>query len=204
MPSDKEKPKEKQNYLEESVDKFLEYLEIERNVSPLTIRNYRHYLGRFCRWAAEKVAADTPAKIDIEIIRRYRLYLARYVDQNNLTLKRVTQSYYLIALRSFLKWLVKNDQKVLPPEKIELPKTESRSLKFLTVEQLDRLLAQPKISEARGLRDKAILEVLYSTGLRVSELVKLNRDRVNLKSREFGVIGKGGRARVVFLSERAV
>jgi site-specific recombinase XerD len=186
------------------IKNFLEYLEIERNVSPLTIRNYRHYLFKFWSWMSENYSTTKLEKVDIEIIRQYRLYLARVIDRNNLSLKKVTQGYYLIALRSFLKWLVKNDFKVLPPEKIELPKSESRSLKFLTGEQIEQLLSQPHIDSPRGLRDKAILEVLFSTGLRVSELVSLGKDQINLKTREFGVIGKGRRQRVVFLSERAV
>jgi site-specific recombinase XerD len=110
----------------------------------------------------------------------------------------------VIALRSFLRWLVKNDHQTLAPEKVDLPKSESRSLKFLSTEQVERFLAQPLPSKKTGLRDKAILETLFSTGLRVSELVRLSRDQIDLKRREFGVIGKGGRARVVFLSERAV
>jgi len=190
------------NILEQKVNLFLEYLEIERNVSPLTIRNYRHYLKRFSNWL-ETAGGRRPEEITAENVRRYRLFLTRFSDKNNLTLKRVTQSYHLIALRSFLKWLVKNDVKVLAPEKIELPKADSRSLKFLTNEQVERLLSQPLISDLPGLRDKAILELLYSTGLRVSELTKLDRDKVNLKTGEFGVIGKGGRQRVVFISSRA-
>jgi len=197
-------PNKTQSKLEEKVKLFLEYLEIERNVSFLTIRNYKHYLQRFTNWLIqEKKALDLEA-IDAETVRRYRLFLARFENNKSMPLMRITQSYHLIALRSFLKWLVKNDIKVLAPEKIELPKADSQSLKFLTTEQVERLLGQPSISELRGLRDKAILEVLFSTGLRVSELVKLNRDSVNLGKREFGVIGKGGRPRVVFLSSRAV
>jgi len=187
------------------IQQFLEYLELEKNCSPLTIRNYRIYLKRFSQWLEDTKKGDiTIEKVDLAIIRSYRLYLSRYVDENGLPLKRTTQSYYIIALRSFLKWLTKQDYHVLAPEKIELPKGESRSLKFLTNDQVLLLLAQPAISTEIGLRDKAILEVLFSTGLRVSELVGLNRDQVNLETKEFGVIGKGRRPRVVFLSDRAV
>ena len=186
------------------VTEFLEYLEIERNLSPLTIRDYRHYLDNFIAWSKNNSPIASPKDITVELIRKYRVYLAHYNSPNgNLPLKKVTQNYYIIALRSFLKYLIRKDFNVISPDKIELPKTESRSLKFLDREQLERLLAQPDISEERGIRDKAIMEMLFSTGLRVSELVKLNVDQVNLQRREFGVIGKGGRARVVFLSDRA-
>jgi site-specific recombinase XerD len=114
-----------------------------------------------------------------------------------------TQGYHAIALRSFLKWLIKNDAKVMAPDKIDLPKVEERQVKFLSGEQVDRLLNAPTISTLQGKRDKAILEILFSTGLRVSELVKLNRDKIDLDRREFGIVGKGGKARVVFLSTRA-
>lgn len=190
--------------LDDLITDFLEYLQIERNVSPLTIRNYKHYLNRFSKWFLQ--VSSTPSdvsKINEDAIRRYRVYLARLADHNNLTLKRITQNYHLIALRAFLRYLAKKDIKVITPEKIELGKAESRSLKFLNKEQLLRLLNQPDISTAQGLRDKAIIELLFSTGLRVSELVKLNRETIDFKSREIGIIGKGGRARVVFISEAA-
>jgi site-specific recombinase XerD len=125
------------------------------------------------------------------------------VDAHGISLKRVTQNYHLIALRSFLKYCLKRDIPVVAPEKIDLPKAESRSIKFLEREQVERLLQMPEISRADGLRDKAILETLFSTGLRVSELTKLNREQINFARREFGVIGKGRRARVVFLSDSA-
>ncbi len=200
--------------LKQLIDEFLEYLEIEKNVSKLTIRNYRHYLDRFLGFLTAHIPSPTFAKasaggptleaITPEAIRQYRLYLSRFTDEKNLTLKRVTQNYHLIALRSFLKYLTRKNLKVLPPETIELGKAESHSLKFLDREQIERLLNMPEIATPQGLRDKAIMEVLFSTGLRVSELVKLDRGTVNLDRREFGVIGKGGRARVVFLSEKAV
>jgi site-specific recombinase XerD len=204
---------------------FLEYLEIEKNVSQLTIRNYAHYLSRFLAFLSSDPLSPgvkpvksitgedvpdphrkivTPADITSDSIRQYRLFLSRYVDDHDMTLKRVTQNYHLIALRSFLKYCLKRDIAVVPPEKIDLPKAESRSLKFLEREHVDRLLNMPEISKPEGLRDKAILETLFSTGLRVSELVKLNRDQINFERKEFGVIGKGRRARVVFLSDSAV
>ncbi len=207
--------------LDQLVNEFLEYLEIEKNVSKLTVRNYRHYLARFIGFLGRSDGPDSPppspaeastkpgsgktftlSDISQEKIRGYRLYLSRLVDASNMTLKRVTQNYHLIALRSFLKFLVKRGYRVLPADSIELGKAESRSLKFLEREQIERLLAMPDIAKLQGLRDKAILEVLFSTGLRVSELVSLNRDSLNLDRREFGVIGKGKRPRVVFLSEK--
>lgn len=176
---------------------FLEYLEIERNVSQLTIRNYKHYLERFIAFLGSQ--SPSPSDITVEKIRDYRLYLSRYVDPNGISLKRITQNYHLIAIRSFLRFLTRRGIKVIAPDMIELGKAESRSIKFLEREQVERLLNQPETA-----RDKAILETLFSTGLRVSELVKLNRDQINFDRREFGVIGKGRRPRVVFLSDTAV
>ncbi|PIS14852.1 hypothetical protein COT64_00460 [Candidatus Shapirobacteria bacterium CG09_land_8_20_14_0_10_39_12] len=194
----------KRTELDRLIEEFLESLEIEHHSSPLTIRNYRHYLGRFSLWLKKNFPKAKLGSINLEIIKKYRVFLARFTTPNGIPLSHSTQAYHVIALRSFLRWLVRHDYKVLAPEKIDLPKAESRSLKFLTTEQIERLLSQPQISKPQGLRDKAILETLFSTGLRVSELVKLNRDQIDFKRREFGVIGKGGRPRVVFLSLRAV
>lgn len=189
--------------LNELIYQFLEYLEIEKNCSKLTIRDYRHYLEIFNNWFSSTLPGKNIGDLDLNIIRKYRVYLANRVDQKGLTLKRVTQNYYVIALRSFLRYLIKNDIKTLEPSKIDLPKTESRSLKFLEKEQVDRLVTSIDTSKEEGIRDRAILELLFSTGLRVSELVKLNHNQINLQRREFGVIGKGGRARIVFISDRA-
>lgn len=185
------------------IGNFLEYLEIEKNCSKLTIRDYRHYLEIFNFWFSENMAGKSIADLDLVTVRKYRVYLANRVDGKGLTLKRVTQNYYVIALRSFLRFLIKNDIKTLEPSKIDLPKTESRSLKFLEKEQVDRLVTACDTTKEEGIRDRTILELLFSTGLRVSELVKLNKDQINLDRREFGVIGKGGRARIVFVSDRA-
>ncbi len=189
----------------EAIEKFLEYLELEKNASRLTIRNYRHYLQRFLKFgASQSPTLSDPVSITPEVVRNYRLYLSRFADEKGLTLKRITQNYHLIALRAFLRYLIRHDISALSPEKVELGKAESRSLKFLDREQIDRLLNMPEISTPQGLRDKAIMEVLFSTGLRVSELIRLNRDSINLERKEFGVIGKGQRPRVVFLSDSAV
>ncbi|MDO8551174.1 MAG: tyrosine-type recombinase/integrase [bacterium] len=201
--------------LKKLIEEFLEYLEVEKNCSPLTIRDYRHYLTRFALWLSPSPTPQSylVKKIDLDTVKKYRLFLAHYHDESDRSasgrpsrdraLSRSTQAYHVIALRSFLRWLIKNDYETLSPDKIDLPKGESRSLKFLDAGQLERLLNQPNQNEVSGLRDKAILEVLFSTGLRVSELVKLDRESINLERREFGVIGKGGKARVVFLSESA-
>lgn len=189
--------------LEEFISQFLEYMEVEKGASPFTIRNYHFYLQRFAQWYAGVSSSMDIRKLNLAWVRKYRLFLSRYADEKGRTLARVTQSYHVIALRSLLKWLVRHDFEVLAPDKIELPKTQSRSLKFLNRSEVERLLSQPTISTKPGLRDKAILEMLFSTGLRVSELVALNREKIDLNRREFGVIGKGGRARVVFLSKRA-
>ncbi|MCL5411550.1 MAG: tyrosine-type recombinase/integrase [Patescibacteria group bacterium] len=179
---------------------FLEYLEVERNCSQLTIRNYDHYLQRFLSFAGD----INPKEINLDLIRKYRVYLARYVDpETELPLKRITQNYFMIALRAFLKYLARQDIDTLSAEKVELGDQDPRPIKILDDDQLQRLLASPDVSDEVGLRDKAILETLFSTGLRVSELAWLDRDRVNLDRKEFGVVGKGGKERVVFLSDDA-
>lgn len=186
--------------LPDLIKRFLEHLEVERNVSQLTIRNYHHYLNRFQDFIARRYPNLSNIKeVDDEVVRNYRLFLSRYEDDKGLTLKRVTQGYHIIALRSFLKFLSKKHIDAIAPESIDIPKGESRSLKFLTRDQIERLLSAPE-----SARDKAILELLFSTGLRVSELVKLNRDQLNFERKEFGVIGKGGRSRVVFMSDSSI
>lgn len=179
------------------IDDFLDYLSVEKGCSPLTIRNYRHYLGRLHNWMSGAKKVLNLSAINQDVVHDFRLYLTQ------LGLSRKTQGYHAIALRSFLKWLLKNDYVVLAPDKIDLPKVAERQVKFLNGEQVDRLLNAPTLSDVGGIRDKAILEVLFSTGLRVSELVSLNIDKIDFERREFGIVGKGGRARVVFLSARA-
>lgn len=185
------------------IRRFLEHLEVERNCSKLTVRNYQHYLEVLLTYL-ESQDKPSPQVSDInqETIRNFRLYLSRQPGIDG-EMKIVTQGYYVIALRSFLKWLIKNDYEVMQPEKIDVPKNKDHSLKFLNGEQIERLLNQPILSTKVGIRDRAILELLFSTGLRVSELTRLNRDQINLNTREFGVIGKGGKARVVYISKRA-
>jgi len=189
--------------LPEQIDNFFEYLEVEKNASKLTIRDYRHYLESFVVWYTKNSPGKSISDLDLSTVRKYRVFLSRRENDKGQTLKKVTQNYYVIALRSFLRFLIKNDIPTLEPSKIDLPKTESRSLKFLEREQVDRLVTMPDTSCEEGLRDRTILEVLFSTGLRVSELCNLNHPQINLERREFGVIGKGQKQRIVFLSERA-
>lgn len=186
------------------IAEFLEYLEIEKGCSSLTIQRYRHYLGRFDRWLTDNSSVTDPNQINLGLVRKYRLYLARLRTRRGRQLQHVTQTYHIIALRAFLRYLlVQRDITTLSPDKIELPKQTSRSVAFLNPEQVERLLKSPQISNIIGLRDRAILETLFSTGLRVSELVSLNRDQVDLERKEFGVKGKGNKIRVVFLSDTA-
>jgi site-specific recombinase XerD len=141
------------------VTDFLEYLELERNVSQLTVRNYDHYMRRFLEFAGE----IEPGQIDDELVRRYRLFLSRYTDpETNTPLKRITQNYFLIALRSFLKYLARQDITTLSPEKVELGKSDPRPLKVLPDDDLRKLLAAPTISTPEGLRDKAITRLRAS------------------------------------------
>src|SRR3989344_5484582 len=170
--------------LHQLIDEFLNYLEIERNCSKLTIRDYRHYLEEFYIWLSSTLPEKTINDLDLSIIRKYRVYLANKADVKGQTLKRVTQNYYVIALRSFLRFLIKNDHKTLEPSKIDLPKTESRSLKFLERDQITRLVTSIDTTKEDGLRDRSMLELLFSTGLRVSELTKLNHEQINLERRE--------------------
>ncbi len=179
---------------------FLEYLELERNVSQNTIENYNHYIVRFLDFAGE----IQPSEINLELIKKYRLHLARWLDpETKKPLKRKTQNYFMIALRAFLKYMTRIDIATLPPEKVELGEIEDSPLKVLENKDLQLLLDAPDQLANDGMRDRAILEGLFSTGLRVSELAALNRDSINFERREFPIIGKGGKERIVFLSESA-
>lgn len=183
---------------------FLEHLEVELNRSQLTIRNYDLYLSRFVGFA-RKEGISRASDIDIELVRRFRLWLNRRKDKHGHPLKLVSQNYHIIALRSFLKYLAKRDIRTLAAEKIELPKVPQRQVQFLEGEDIDKLLDAPNAEKEDILRvrDRAILELLFSTGLRVAELTSLKREQVNLKKDEFSVKGKGGKIRVVFLSDSA-
>lgn len=189
--------------LKNLVAEFLEDLEIEKGASELTVRNYNFYLKRFL----EQTQINSPEQITAEIIRKYRLWLSRFKNPRGGGLCLATVNYHLIALRVFLKYLCKRDIKVLPPEKVDLAKIRERQISFLEGGDLEKFLEAPLQTRQKDvikLRDKAILELLFSTGLRVSELTNLKKENINLKKNEFSVQGKGGRWRVVFLSNQAL
>lgn len=186
--------------IHDGIVRFLEHAEVGKNQSKKTIQNYRHYLERFVAFAGD----TTVKNITLEMVQDFRLYLNRLTDAKGKQLLSVkTQNYHIIALRAFLKWCIKNDVETLAPEKIDLSKIPERTVEYLARDELERLFEQVKGKGLRGLRDRAILETLYSTGLRVSELVALDRDQVDLERREFMVRGKGRKPRIVFLSDRA-
>lgn len=178
---------------------FLEYLEIEQNRSQRTIANYDHYLTRLIDFAGDIKISE----IDPELIRKWRLWLNRLGTNTSDELGKLTQNYHLIALRSFLKFCAKRDISAMPADKIELIRTHRKQVTFLTPEEMERIFSQPDISSIIGLRDRAILELLFSSGLRVSELVGLDKDHINLKRREFMVRGKGQKDRPIFISPEA-
>lgn len=183
--------------------KFLDYLEIERGHSELTIRNYELYLRRFSEFAKNH-NVETPERIDLDLVSAWRQKLHRLKGENKPNLDKKTLNYHMISLRSFLKYLAKIDVKSMAPDKIELADTPDRSINFLEAEEVKRILESFNGTTALSLRNRAILEVLFSTGIRVSELISMNRDEINLGRGEFSVIGKGGKARLVFLSEGSV
>lgn len=178
---------------------YIEHLEVEGGRSPRTAENYRLYLERFVEFT-DDIIVD---KITSEIIRKYRLWLNRYKNNNDDELATITQSYHLIALRGFLSYLSKRDIVTLSPEKIELPKVSRKQVTFLHYDEIERLIEHIPVSNETGMRDRALIELLFSSGLRVSELVNLNRDHINTKRREFMVRGKGQKDRPVFISESA-
>lgn len=182
------------------VTDFLDHVEIDKNQSQKTVINYQHYLGRF----VDFTGPISPTAIDLRLVQKYRVHLNRLSDKHGQPLSKKTQNYHIIALRAFLKYLSKNDIKSMSPEKIELAKIPERTVEFLTPEEVDSIMNAPDTSTIQGARDRAILEMLYATGLRVSELESLNRDQVDLKRREFMIRGKGRKPRIVFVTQRAV
>lgn len=186
--------------INEAINQFLIYLRVEKKYSSLTIANYARALFMFNTWRDQLRTNPKPEHIeelDIETIRSYRLYLAE--KQLSLT----TQIFYINPLRSWLIYLIRNGYKTLESSRIEMPKMPDRTAKFLTKDQIDMLMNAIPTDTTKGKRDRAIIELLFSTGLRVSELVGLNRSDMNPDSREFTIIGKGGRARMIFISEQA-
>ncbi len=186
-------------YMSELLLDYIEHLEVEGGRSAHTAENYTLYLERFIEFTND-IIVD---KITSETIRKYRLWLNRYKNNNDDELSTITQSYHLIALRGFLGYLSKRDIPSLSPNKIELPKVSRRQVTFLHYDEIEQILAQINTDSNTGLRDRAIIELLFSSGLRVSELVNLDRDHVNTNRREFMVRGKGQKDRPVFISESA-
>ena len=192
--------------IKEATLRFLEYCELDRGLSVKTVRMYGYYIEFFQNWLLKTNNSEDfdVEKVDEETIRNFRLYLSHtYKNPYKGDLKRQTQNYFLVALRSFFKFLTKQKLPVLSAEMIDLAKTRDLDIKHLQKNQLEDLFKSVNTKDESGIRDRTILEVLFSTGLRVSELVSLNREQVNVTSGEFGVIGKGGKARVVFLSKDA-
>ncbi len=188
-----------QKYVSDYILDFIEHLEVEGGRMPRTAENYEFYLNRFVEFAGD----ITPDQITAELLRKYRLWLNRYKSLDGNELAMITQSYHLIALRGFLKYFSRRDIPSLAPDKIELPKTHRKQVTFLHYDEVVRLLEEIDTKEESGLRDRAIMELLFSSGLRVSELVNLNRDHINTKRREFMVRGKGQKDRPVYISESA-
>lgn len=183
------------------IEDFLASLEIEKGRSKKTVENYRFYLYRFYELTEEFITGDyTPEKITPELLRKYRLRLNRNDDSNLAT---ITQSYHLIALRGFLKYLSRREIKSLDPSLVELPHITRKQVTFLHYDEVEDLISEIPTDTETGLRDRAIVELLFSGGLRVSELISLNRDSINLDRREFVVRGKGNKDRPVFVSKNA-
>lgn len=186
-------------YLSDIIVDFLEYIEVERGRAQKTAENYHLYLNRLVEFQGDIEVGQ----INAELVRKWRLWLNRYKNENGMELSQMTQSYHLIALRSFLAYCAKRDIDTLVPTKIELPKVKHKQVTFLTDEEIERMVEKIPLDSPSGLRDRAIVELLFSSGLRVSELVALNRDHINTQRREFVVRGKGNKDRPVFISEEA-
>ena len=191
--------------ISELVADFLESLEIEKGRSTKTVENYGLYLARFIDLITEDFEGQEmikPSDITPEILRRFRLKLNRFSDnQNKERLSALTQSYHLIALRGFFEYLAKRGIKSLDPSLIDLPRAAKKQVTFLHFDEIERLLAEIPLDTESGLRDRAIIELLFSGGLRVSELCSLNRDSINLERREFMVRGKGKKDRPIFIDK---
>jgi len=190
---------------------FLDYCEIEKGLSDNTQKNYSRYLNKFVGWLkAQNKENMLPHDLTPEDVWNYRLFLARFKDQRDVPLTKLTQNYYLIALRSLLNFFTDKDIISLPSNKIQLPKDakKEKTIKFLTLDQIEKLLLAPNVLKVDGLRDRAILESLFSTGLRIAELTALNREQFKAlsdkKDLELGIIGKGKHPRTVYFSERAL
>lgn len=193
-------------YVSELIGDYIEHLEIEKGRSIKTAENYERYLIRFLDLAGELSGKNDdlkPSDIDAELLRKFRLRLNRVTDEHGAGLEAITQAYHLIALRGFLRYLAKRNIKSLDPTLVELPKITRKQVTFLHYDEVERLLNEIDLTTETGLRDRAIIELLFSGGLRVSEIVKLNRDSINLERREFMIRGKGNKDRPIFISEAA-
>lgn len=183
--------------MEKFKKQYLEYLEVDKNSANKTIENYNRYLSVFLKWAK----ISKPSQITDKLVHDFRLYLSRRTDQNGDFIGVKTKNYYVIALRNFLKFLAKQGIKSLPAERVELSKTKDRAIDFLEIDEIVELFKASQGKNLKDLRDQAILELLFASGLRVSELVSLDRDKINLKKQEFSVLGKGSKRRIVFISK---
>ena len=190
---------QEQTYISDYIFEFIEHLEVEGGRMPRTAENYKVYLDRFVEFAGEILVSE----ITPELMRKYRLWLNRHKNDRGEELAMITQSYHLIAMRGFLKYLSRRDIPSLAPDKIELPKTHRKQVTFLHFDEVMRLLEQIDVNDEAGLRDRSIIELLFSSGLRVSELVNLDRDHINTKRREFMVRGKGQKDRPILISHEA-
>ena len=189
----------KSMYLSEAILDFIEDIEVGRGRSPKTAENYTLYLDRLIEFAGD-IKVD---KITFDLARKWRQWLNRYKNENGDSLAPITQNYHMIALRSFLKYLARRDIESLAPEKIDLSKSTVVETSYLTSEEVNRLFAAIDKNDEISVRDRAILELLFSGGLRVSELCNIDRDRINLDRREFMVRGKGKKDRPIFISKEA-
>ncbi|MBI2594964.1 MAG: tyrosine-type recombinase/integrase [Candidatus Colwellbacteria bacterium] len=204
--------KKSQKPLPQHVSDYLDWLDVEKGLSSKTQENYSRFLKRFLDWLKEnRLSSLKPHELSADHIWKYRIYLARQTrsKRSSKSLRKTTQSYYLITLRSLLTFFAERDILAIPPEKIKLPRDKGdKEVRFLSLEQLERLFSVPDISSLQGLRDRAILETFFSTGMRIAELVALNREQIepslNLSELELGIVGKGSRARTVYFSSRTL
>src|SRR3989344_468104 len=198
--------------IQQYVSDFLDWIDVEKGLSSKTQENYSRFLKRFFVWLEEKKILDLkPHELTPEHIWEYRIYLARKTHSRRTatSLKKSTQNYYLIVLRSLLAYFVERNIPSLPPEKVKLARDkDDKEIRFLTLEQLEKLFLTPDVSSLAGIRDRAILETFFSTGMRISELAALNRDQIESSlgsdSLEIGIVGKGGRTRTVYFSKRVL
>lgn len=198
--------------LPQHVSDYLDWLDVEKGLSSKTQENYSRFLKRFLDWLQEnKLTNLKPHELSPDHVWKYRIFLARQTrsQRSSKSLRKSTQNYYLIVLRSLLSYFAERDILALPPEKIKLPRDKTeKEVRFLSLDQLERLFSMPDINTLSGLRDRAILETFFSTGMRISELVALNREQIksSLASNdlELGIVGKGGKARTVYFSPRTL